>query len=72
VLMSAKTRYVWIIPAALLASWLVVRSLAAYPAYEMEDPQLSMVSARVSAREIADPALTGLIRHFADQARGQR
>lgn len=66
--MSVKARYVWIIPAVLLASWLAVRSLAAYPAYEMEDPQLSMVS----AREIADPALTGLIRHFADQARGQR
>lgn len=66
--MSVKARYVWIIPAVLLASWLAVRSLAAYPAYEMEDPQLSMVS----AREIADPALTGLIRHFAAQARGQR
>jgi len=66
--MSVKARYVWIIPAALVASWLAVRSLAAYPAYEMEDPQLSMVS----AREIADPALTGLISHFAAQARGQR
>ena len=70
--MSVKARYVWIIPAVLLASWLAVRSLAAYPAYEMEDPQLSMVSMRVSAREIADPALRGLISHFAAEARGQR
>lgn len=66
--MSVKARYVWIIPAALLASWLAVRSLAAYPAYEMEDPQLSMAS----AGEIADPALRGLISHFAAEAREQR
>ena len=65
--MSVKARYVWIVPAALVASWLAVRSLAAYPAYELEDPQLSLVS----VHEIADPALTGLISHFAAQARGQ-
>jgi DNA-binding transcriptional LysR family regulator len=65
--MSVKARYVWIVPAVLVASWLAVRSLAAYPAYELEDPELSMIS----AHEIADPALTGLIRHFAAQARGQ-
>jgi hypothetical protein len=66
--MSVKTRHVWIVPAVLVGSWLAIRSLAAYPAYEMEDPQLSMAS----AREIADPALTGLISHFAAEARGQR
>jgi DNA-binding transcriptional LysR family regulator len=65
--MSAKARYVWIVPAVLVASWLAVRSLAAYPAYELEDPELSMVS----AHELVDPALTGLIRHFAAQAREQ-
>jgi DNA-binding transcriptional LysR family regulator len=66
--MSVKTRHIWIVPTVLVASWLAVRSLAAYPAYELEDPQLAMVS----ARETADPALTGLIRHFADEARGRR
>ncbi len=66
--MSVKARYVWIVPAVLVASWLAVRSLAAYPAYEMEDPQLTLVS----SQEIADPALTGLISHFAAEARGQR
>jgi hypothetical protein len=66
--MSVKARYVWIVPAVLVASWLAVRSLAAYPAYEMEDPQLTLVS----SQEIADPALKGLIAHFAADARGQR
>jgi DNA-binding transcriptional LysR family regulator len=65
--MSAKARYVWIVPTVLVASWLAVRSLAAYPAYE-DEPQLSLVS----SREIADPALKGLIAHFAAEARGQR
>jgi DNA-binding transcriptional LysR family regulator len=64
--MSVKARYIWIIPAALVASWLTVRSLAAFPAYELEDPQLSMASA---SNEIADPALTTLISRFAAQAR---
>jgi len=63
--MSVKARYVWIVPTVLVASWLAVRSLAAYPAYELEDPQLALVS----APEIPDPALTGLIRHFAEDAR---
>jgi hypothetical protein len=63
--MSVKARYIWILPTALVASWLAVRSLAAYSAYEMEDPQLAMAS----PREIPDPALIGLIRHFADDAR---
>jgi DNA-binding transcriptional LysR family regulator len=66
--MSVKARYVWIVPAVLVASWLAVRSLAAYPAYEMEDPQLTLVS----SQEIADPALRGLISHFAAEAREQR
>jgi len=65
--MSVKARYVWIVPAALVASWLAVRSLAANPAYEMDEPQLSMVS----AHEIVDPALKGLISHFAAEARGR-
>jgi DNA-binding transcriptional LysR family regulator len=63
--MSVKARYVWIVPAALVASWLAVRSLAANPAYE-EEPPLSLVS---STHEIADPALKGLIAHFAAEAR---
>jgi hypothetical protein len=62
--MSVKARYVWMVPAVLVASWLAVRSLAAYPAYE-EEPPLSLVS----TREIADPALKGLIAHFAAEAR---
>jgi len=66
--MSVKARHVWIVPAVLVASWLAVRSLAAYPAYEMEDPQLTLVS----SQEIVDPALKGLIAHFAADARGQR
>jgi hypothetical protein len=63
--MSVKARYIWIVPTVLVASWLAVRSLAATPAYELEDPQLALAS----AHEIADPALTGLIRHFAADAR---
>ena len=62
--MSVKARYVWIVPAVLVASWLAVRSLAANPAYE-EEPPLSLVS----THEIADPALKVLIAHFADEAR---
>jgi hypothetical protein len=65
--MSVKARHMWIVPTVLVASWLAVRSLAANPAYEMEDPQLAMAS----AREVADPALTGLIRHFAEDAQRQ-
>jgi hypothetical protein len=65
--MSVKARYVWIVPTVLVASWLAVRSLAATPAYELDDPQLTLAS----AHEMHDPALTGLISHFAAQARGQ-
>ena len=66
--MSVKTRHVWIVPAVLVASWLAVRSLAAFPANELEDPQLSPAA---TAHEIADPALTALISRFAAQARSQ-
>jgi hypothetical protein len=66
--MSVKAHYIWILPAALVASWLAVRSLAAFPAPELEDPELTMASA---TNEIADPALTALISRFAAAARSQ-
>ena len=61
--MSAKHRTLWIVPAFIVASWLAVRSLAALPAYEMDDPPLAM-----SAPQIADPVLDEMISRFARQA----
>jgi hypothetical protein len=52
----------------LVASWLAVRSLAAFPAEEIDDPQLSLAT---PSPVIADPALSALIARFAVQAREQ-
>jgi len=61
--MSAKHRTIWIVPAFVVASWLAVRSLAALPAYEMDDPPLAM-----STPQIADPVLDEMIARFAHEA----
>ena len=66
--MSVKARYVWIGPMVLVASWLAVRSLAAFPAEEIDDPQPSLAT---PSSVIADPALSALIARFAFQAREQ-
>ncbi|HLK89826.1 MAG TPA: hypothetical protein VKZ18_08030 [Polyangia bacterium] len=65
--MSAKHRTLWIVPAFIVASWLAVRSLAALPAYEMDDPPLA-----TSSPHIADPVLAEMITRFARDARGPR
>jgi hypothetical protein len=62
--MSAKPRFLWIVPAAVLASWLAVRSLAAFPAYGLEDPPIS-----TAMPKIADPVLAEMISRFAVEAR---
>jgi hypothetical protein len=67
--MWVKTRPFWIVPAVVVASWLAVRSLAALPAYELEDPRTPMASA---LPEIPDPALAQLIGQFGAQARARR
>jgi hypothetical protein len=66
--MSATKRTLWIIPAALVASWLAVRSLAALPAIELDDPQPSFA---FEGHAIVDPSLARLIGRFAAQARGR-
>ncbi len=65
--MSAKHRTLWIVPAVVVASWLAVRSLAALPAYEMDDPPVATTSP-----QIADPVLAEMISRFAHQARAGR
>ncbi len=67
--MSAKPRILWIVPAAVLASWLAVRSLAAFPAYGLEDPP---ISAATAMPKIADPVLAEMISRFAVEARLHR
>jgi hypothetical protein len=62
--MSVQARRIWIVPVVLVASWLAVRSLAAFPSYELDDPQPPLASA---GHEISDPALAGLIARFAAQ-----
>jgi hypothetical protein len=62
--MSAKSRILWILPPVLLASWLAVRSLAAIPAYGLEDPPLASAPS-----QIADPVLAEMISRFARDAR---
>jgi len=66
--MSAKTRFLWILPAVVVASWLAVRSLAALPVDGLDDPPLPSVTVRAPA---SDP-LAQLITRFGDEARGQR
>jgi hypothetical protein len=65
--MSAKHRTLWIVPAFVVASWLAVHSLAALPAYEMDDPPLAM-----SSPQIVDPVLAEMISRFARDARHGR
>ncbi len=65
--MSAKTRIIWIVPAVVLASWMAVRSLAALPAYGLEDPPMV-----TSTPKIADPVLAEMISRFAVEARLHR
>jgi hypothetical protein len=64
--MSAKTRHLWIVPAALVASWLAVRSLAAFPGHGLDDPQPSFASA---GRQVSDPALAAMISRLAGPVR---
>jgi len=67
--MSANARLLWIIPALIVASWLVVRSLAASPAparqdrNELGDPPVPLASL---SRDVRDPALQ---RYIGDLAR---
>jgi hypothetical protein len=65
--MSAKSRILWVLPPVLLASWLAVRSLAAIPAYGLEDPPLASAPS-----QIADPVLAEMISRFARDARHTR
>jgi hypothetical protein len=64
--MSVNKRTLWIVPAALVASWLAVRSLAALPALELDDPQPSFA---LAGHAIVDPSLARLIGRFAAEAR---
>ena len=64
--MSVNKRTLWIVPAALVASWLAVRSLAALPALELDDPQPAFA---LRGNAIVDPSLARLIGRFAAQAR---
>ena len=63
-----NTRTLWIVPAFVVASWLAVRSLAALPAYELDDPPLAMSA----PSQIADPVLAEMISRFAGEARHAR
>jgi hypothetical protein len=63
--MSVNKRLLGIIPAALVASWLAVRSLGAVPALELDEPE----PAQMSTHEILDPALAKLISRLAVDAR---
>jgi hypothetical protein len=65
--MSAKARILWVLPPVLLASWLAVRSLAALPAYGLEDPPLADAPS-----QIADPVVAEMISRFARDARHTR
>ena len=65
--MSAKPRTLWILPAVIVASWMAVRSLAALPAYGLEDPPLA-----TAPSQIADPVVAEMISRFARDARHTR
>jgi hypothetical protein len=66
--MSVKSRILWILPPVLVASWLAVGSLAAPPAYGLEeDPPLA-----AAPSQIADPVLAEMISRFARDARHAR
>jgi hypothetical protein len=65
--MSARSRILWVLPPVLLASWLAVRSLAAIPAYGLEDPPLASAPS-----QIADPVVAEMISRFARDARHTR
>jgi hypothetical protein len=55
------------------ASWLAVRSLAASPEPELDDPPLSLTTAAETApSEVQDPTLSRLIARFATAARRSR
>jgi hypothetical protein len=69
--MSATKRLLWIVPAALVASWLAVRSIAALPAPEREVDLGDPPPLTESGRNIVDPALGRLIGRFADEARAR-
>jgi hypothetical protein len=66
--MSAKNKahVFWIFPAALLASWVAVRGLAASPT------TIAAAMPAATSSEVADASLRKLIGDFADAARGQR
>ena len=69
--MSATKRTLWIVPAALVASWLAVRSLAALPARGfdgLDDPQPSFA---LGGHAIVDRSLARLIGRFAAVARAR-
>jgi hypothetical protein len=67
--MSAKARILWIYPAIVVASWLVVRSLAASPDAPLDDPPVSMTTTQT---EVRDVSLARLIARFAEVARADR
>ena len=64
--MSAKARILWIYPAILVASWLVVRSLAASPEEALDDPPAPVTAMQT---EVRDVSLARLIARFAGAAR---
>jgi hypothetical protein len=72
--MSATNRLLWIIPALIVASWLAVRSFAASPAHDRENPRSSElgdppVPFASLSRELRDPALSRYIGGLAAGAR---
>ena len=67
--MSAKARIFWIYPAILVASWLVVRSLAASPDEALGDPPVPVTATQT---EVRDVSLARLIARFAEVARASR
>ena len=76
--MSAKnkTRLIWILPVALLGSWLTVQGLSASPgSLPSLSPSLSPASAASVVTmdpEPSDASLQHLIGHFADAARARQ
>ena len=67
--MSAKARILWIYPVIVVASWLVVRSLAASPDAPLDDPPAPVVTMQT---EVRDVSLARLIARFAEVARADR
>jgi hypothetical protein len=66
--MSANKRVLWIVPVAIVASWLSFRALAALPALDLDDPQPSFA---LGGQAIVDPSLARFIGRFAAQARAR-